>query len=148
MIKLICFFDLDKYVALWRSRVLVHVYTAKDWERGFLAFYNIDKKKYLYMTGKKFYNYNNPKPNFIGRFTNAYVVDEAAYRLKKKNSLIEREKKKAEAEIKRELDGLLFERLMEMGDSITTKAKIELMAVPRSTFFTRQKQYFDLKDLE
>lgn len=142
-----CFFDLDKYVALWRSRVLVHVYVSKDFQRGFLAFYNVDKKKYLYMKGKKYYNYNDPKPNFIGRFTNFYVVDEIEYRKKKKDSLIAREKKQSEAAIKKELDDALFEKLMLIGDKISTNAKIELMSMPRSSFFVRQKQFNDMEDL-
>lgn len=76
------FHDLTKYVALWRSRALVHVYT-KQFQRGFFAFYNKDKKKDLYVHGKKFYSYNIPRPNFIGRFTNHYTVDEQEYRHKK-----------------------------------------------------------------
>src|SRR3990167_1681188 len=52
------FFDMDKYVALWRSRALIHVYTGSDFKRGFFAFYNADKKKRLYIDGKKYYSYN------------------------------------------------------------------------------------------
>jgi hypothetical protein len=47
------FFDLDKYMALWRSRALIHCYTAKDFERGYFGFYNIDRKKDLYILGKR-----------------------------------------------------------------------------------------------
>jgi len=36
------FFDLDKYVALWRSRALIHVYIGKNFQRGFFSFYNMD----------------------------------------------------------------------------------------------------------
>src|SRR3990167_8074395 len=39
------FFDLDKYVALWRSRYLIHIYTQGQFERGYFTFYNVDKKK-------------------------------------------------------------------------------------------------------
>ena len=83
------FFDLDRYVAIWRSRGLIHVYTDKGYGRGYFAYYNKDKKKNLYILGKKFYDYRKPKPNFRGRFTNYYVVDEEAYRLKKLKSLSE-----------------------------------------------------------
>lgn len=77
------FFDLDKYVALWRSRALLHVYTGDDFERGFFRFYNIDRKKDMYVKGKKFYTYNFRGSNFHGRFTNHWVVNEKHYEKKK-----------------------------------------------------------------
>ena len=80
------FFDLDKYVALWRSRALIHVYTGNNFQRGFFKFYNSEKKKDLYVNGKKAYNYKVVKPNFMGRFTNTYVVDEEEYRKKKEKT--------------------------------------------------------------
>ena len=83
------FFDLDRYAAIWRSRGLIHVYTDKGYGRGYFAYYNKDKKKMLYILGKKFYDYKKPKPNFRGRFTSYYVVDEQEYRKKKLNALSE-----------------------------------------------------------
>jgi len=94
------FFDLDKYIALWRSRALIHVYTGKQFERGYFCFYNVDLKKQLYVYGKKFYNYSRPKPNFRGRFTNYYPIDEEAYRKKKLKSLKARESKRVLGEHK------------------------------------------------
>ncbi len=85
-IVLPCFFELDKYVAVWRSRALIHVYTGADFERGFFSFFNQGRKKDLYMYGKKFYEYKT-KPNFRGRFSKGYAVDEKAYRKKKLDSL-------------------------------------------------------------
>lgn len=85
-IVLPCFFDLDKYVALWRSRALVHVYSVKGFQRGYFEFYNADRKKTLYIKGKKEYNYGVSQANFSGRFTNNYVVDEEKYRKKKKET--------------------------------------------------------------
>ncbi len=81
------FFDLDKYVALWRSRFLVHVYTSPDHKRGFFRFYRRDSKKNLYVLGKKFYNYDLVKSNFYGKFPNYYIVNEKAYRKKKLDAL-------------------------------------------------------------
>lgn len=80
------FFDLDKYVALWRSRALIHVYTGDEFQRGYFKFYNVDRKKSLYVNGKKWYNYAQIKPNYMGRFTNFYVVDEQEYRTKKRET--------------------------------------------------------------
>lgn len=143
-----CFFDLDKYVTLWRSRALIHVYTGTNFQRGFFSFYNADRKKQLYMLGKKYYNYYKPKPNFRGRFTNNYVVDERAYRKKKKDSLMEREKKKEQQEIKKEMEGIMFERVMSMPAKISHKMKMEILALPPSTYFAKLKRYKDNAELE
>lgn len=76
------FFDIDRYVALWRSRALIHVYT-KQMQRGYFACYNQERKKFLYIRGKKDYNYSKPQPNFRGRFTKFLPINEKEYRLKK-----------------------------------------------------------------
>lgn len=79
------FFELDKYVAIWRSRGLFHLYAPKDnpFERGHFMFFSQNKKKLLWQMGKKLYSYAKPPSDFIGRFTNYYVVDEQEYRKKK-----------------------------------------------------------------
>jgi len=83
------FFDLDKNLALWRSKFLVHCHYGKNYQRGFFRFANLDKKKEIYIEGKKLYKY--PKsPNkwsFYGRFTKHYTIDEKIYRAKKLKSL-------------------------------------------------------------
>jgi hypothetical protein len=141
-----CFFDLDKYVALWRSRALIHVYTGENFQRGFFSFYNVDRKKDLYIKGKKFYSYSQPKPNFIGRFTNHYTVDEKQYKKKKKESLIDREKKKEEREQYLEIQNAMFERLAEMTDDIPHKIKMKILAMPESTYFRKLKQYQEMRE--
>lgn len=78
------FFDLDKYFALWRCRALIHVYFRKDGSRGRYVLFPKTKKKYLYLNGKKTYNYSKPKspyPPLV--FNNTYVIDETEYRKKK-----------------------------------------------------------------
>jgi len=141
-----CFFDLDKYVALWRSRALIHVYTGKNFERGFFSFYNVDKKKELYIKGKKYYSYSQPKANFIGRFTNHYTVDEKEYKKKKKNSLIDREKKKEERDKYLEIQSAMFERLAELKEDIPHSVKMKILAMPQSTYFRKLKQYQEMKE--
>src|SRR3990167_1025970 len=86
-IVLPCFFELDKYVALWRSRALFHVYTQDNFKRGSCSFYDQDRKKSLYTNGKRFLNYYRPSPNFIASFVNFYVVNEDDYREKKASSI-------------------------------------------------------------
>jgi len=90
-----CFFELNKYVAIWRSRALIHVWTGKNFERGYFTFFSADKKKLLYIKGKKFYQYN-VKGNFYGYFKKGYVVDEDDYRHKKLQSLKRDENPKEE----------------------------------------------------
>lgn len=142
-----CFFDLDKYAALWRSRGLFHVYTGKNFERGYFAFYNIDRKKDLYINGKKFYSYAKPRPNFIGRFTNAYVLDEKEYRKKKKDSLINREKKRNDEEVKKEMEEELFIRLQETKTDMTHTQKMQLLGMPSSTYFRKLSKYNEMGDI-
>lgn len=145
-----CFFDLDKYVALWRSRALIHIYTGKDFTRGFFSFYNAERKKSLYMLGKKYYNYFKPEPNFRGRFLNHYVVDEQQYKLKKRGSLVDREKKVEDAEKMREVQNLLFQRVMDSKDAlkkdIPNYVLAKLMGISEVHFY-RLKQKYDEGEL-
>lgn len=87
------FFDLDKYVCLWRSMFLLHVYVGANMERGFFSFYNRERKKDLYIMGKKTYSYTSyrVKPNFIGRFTGYSTLNDTEYRLKKLKSIEKKE---------------------------------------------------------
>jgi len=146
------FFDLDKYVALWRSRALIHIYTGNNFQRGFFAFFNIDRKKILYVGGKKFYSYGVTKANFIGRFTNHYVVDEKEYRKKKKESLIKREKQREEAETKRQVEDAMFVRMMSLPKKLQERLGPSLMAeilgISRQWFYIKTKQYEDMKEFD
>jgi len=91
IINLPTFFDLDRYFALWRCRALMHVYFDKKGNRGQYVIFPKSSKKYLYLTGKKFYNYSKPKsPLPACRFNNYYPVDEHAYRVKKSEAFNKR----------------------------------------------------------
>lgn len=81
------FFDLGKYWAMWRSIGLIHVYTGADMERGRFQYYNEEKKKLLYLRGKKEYDYNVTSANFFGRFTNFYTVDVEEYKKRKSDAV-------------------------------------------------------------
>ena len=146
------FFDLDKYVALWRSRALIHIYTGKNFQRGFFAFFNIDRKKLLYVGGKKFYSYGITKANFIGRFTNHYVVDEKEYRKKKRESLIKREKQREEADMKREVEDAMFIRMISLPKKLQERLGPSLMAeilgISRQWFYIKMKKHDEMKEFE
>lgn len=137
------FFDLDKYVALWRSRALIHVYTDDNFSRGFFAFWNIDRKKLLFIKGKKLYQYTGVKPNFIGRFTNHYPLDEAQYRQLKAEALRKREKSQDDAEVQKMLHKLLYERIMK-AQSLTHQQRIDVLQMPESTYFYRLRQWREI----
>ena len=86
------FFDLDRYFALWRCKSLIHVYFNKKGGRGKYIIFPKSKKKYLYLTGKKFYDYRKPKSPYPPcSFTNHYTLDEEEYRKKKSEAFKIRE---------------------------------------------------------
>jgi len=79
------FMDINKYFAIWRSKCLLHVYAAGG-ERGYCSFFNENRKKKLYIIGKKkFYDYQCVFPNFRFRFTKCVdnFMDWDAYKAKK-----------------------------------------------------------------
>jgi hypothetical protein len=135
------FFDLDRYVALWRTRGLFHIYTGDDFERGYVAFYNVDRKKDLYIQGKKFYSYANPRPNFIARFVDHYTVDKVAYKAKKLASLSGREAKAEEAEMERRVQERMFTMLQEAECDLTHSDRIAILKMPSATYYRRLSQY-------
>lgn len=128
------FFDLDRYAAIWRSRALVHVYTTKDFKRGRFMFFNNERKKSLYLLGKKFYSYHKPPANFLGRFTNFYPVDEAAYRKRKKDSLVKRGTDEEQAVVMDMARKETFKKLIEM-DGVTNEKKAEILGVSQRTYY-------------
>lgn len=90
IIVLPSFFDLDRYFALWRCKTLFHVYFTESEERRFIIFPK-EHKKYLYIYGKKTYNYSRPRspyPPLV--FDHIYTVDETEYREKKANAFKKR----------------------------------------------------------
>lgn len=85
------YFDLDKTLAIWRTRCLFHVYFSDDYKRGQYIVFPKNNKKDLYLKGKKNYNYYAVKsPYQPCRFFGSYIVDEEAYRLKKSNAFNKR----------------------------------------------------------
>ena len=84
------YFDLDRYFALWRTDILLHVYFDKDGNRGRYIAFNHNKKKMLYLKGKKFYNYGVVKAGLPPmRFPKGYMVDEEEYRKRKQDAFRE-----------------------------------------------------------
>lgn len=146
-----CFFDLDKYVALWRSRALIHVYTGEGFQRGFFAFYNIDKKKELYCLGKKLYNYSKPFPNFRGRFVNHYTVDPVEYKKMKLDALNEKSKVNEQEEFNSAMRDILFRRLISdkfLDGKIPNIVKARILGVSEVHFYRLLKDFNELKEFK
>lgn len=85
-------FDLDRNLALSRADLLLHVYGESLTDKGkFLAFFKgadgIDRIKQLYIYGKKYYSYGNPKSNFHSVFSSYFAVDEDEYERRKQEGV-------------------------------------------------------------
>lgn len=85
------FFDLNKTIALRRSKALIHVYVDRqNYDRGRYAYFGTREKEQLYYQGKKNFNsYQQPKPRFRGRFTNYQPSWYEEYLEVKNRSLLE-----------------------------------------------------------
>lgn len=83
IIVLPSFFDLNKTIAVRRSKFLLHVYVDKNLNRGKFVYYGEKKKKFLYQMGKKnFGDYSKIKGNFIGNFTDFDALGEEYQKVK------------------------------------------------------------------
>jgi len=140
-IVLPCYFDLDKYVALWRSRLLIHVYTGKGFKRGFFKFYNIERKKDMYMLGKKLYEYRKGKPNFKGRFTKYFPLDMDEYRKLKAKALKDRGKGVMSKEVQKIAQEAMFKVIQERDLGLTKDQKLGLLNMKHATYYLRLEQY-------
>ena len=80
------FHDINKYFAIVRTRFLIHVY-ANGLQRGHFRFFGRDKKKYLYIKGKKYMDLSAEMSNFYGKFVNipkvGFPIDLEIYEEKK-----------------------------------------------------------------
>lgn len=135
------FFDLDKYIAIWRSRALFHVY-AVDWERGYFDFYNVGAKKQLYLEGKKTYSYNKRLRNFWGKFTKQWVVDNKAYEEKKDRTAIKiQQDRQTPAQITKEVQQRIVCRLLDSDLDIPITKWAVILGLSRQTIhnYTRDR---------
>ena len=140
------FFDLDRYIALWRSRALLHTYADADFNRGRFAFFNVDRKKALYINGKKTYSYSKPRANFIARFSGAYAVNETEYRRKKLEALRSHGIEDSPQEARRDEHRALVGRLQALNMQHTDR--IKLSGLPSSTYYLRLKEWKELDQID
>ena len=90
------FFQLPINYAISRSVFFIDVRFEGKFERGYFRFYDFNKKKDLFLNGKKTQNYSIVEPNFQGRFTDGYGVDEKEYRAAKLKDMIDTDKDEEE----------------------------------------------------
>lgn len=107
LIVLPTFFMLDKYVALFRSRGLFHIYR-KGTKKGYFMYFNSRRKQILYLKGQKLMSYSGITSNFRGRFFDKYIVDEQKYRKKKKLALENKTLDKKESRFQEQRNRLLY----------------------------------------
>ena len=105
-------FMLDKYVVLHRAKGVFHVYMHGN-RRGFWRFFNKRAMKYLYFTGKKFYDYQYAEHTSFGRFRKQYMVDEGEYR-RKKALIFGKKKRLSRSETYKEQRDILIYLLMKV----------------------------------
>ena len=97
LIVLPTIFLLDKYMAIFRTKALIHVYECKG-IRGYFRIFNAKKKQQLILRGQKTMSYNHKglytrfKGRFYGRFALGDKEIEKKYREKKEKALSESEK--------------------------------------------------------
>lgn len=76
------FWRINRYLFIHRSRAFIRVYS-DGLTRGFFEFYNRERKHKLMILGRRNEDMSVVTPNFRGRFTNWFPLDEEAYDAKK-----------------------------------------------------------------
>tara|TARA_Y100000310_G_scaffold315737_1_gene366616 strand:+ start:4023 stop:4838 length:816 start_codon:yes stop_codon:yes gene_type:complete len=134
------FFELDRYPAIHRSQALYHVKVDKNSKRGFFLAYGVDRKKTLYLFGKKGYNYYAAKQNYYGNYPKHYCVNENEYKKRKWNAQFEDEEEKQEGKFEtryRNYTLILMEELKQRGLEIREIANL-LDTTPDSLYSLRK----------
>ena len=127
------FFELPKNYAITRSMCLINVKYMGQFDRGYFDFYSFENKKKLYLKGKKQADYKAISPNFSGRFTNVYTVDEEKYREKKRVDLEEEdeEEEKTNKQVKKETIRDLFKEVYSyLNEELKLKIKVKELVKP------------------
>lgn len=84
------FFDLNKPLAIHRTRGLFHVYAKAYDKRGHFGYFSKKRKGRMYVDGKKYYEIPTKyRYNFYGSFREDWVVDKEKY-VKMKSSALDK----------------------------------------------------------
>lgn len=127
-------FLLDKYIAMFRARALIHVFESKG-RRGYFKVFNDEKKKLLLLLGAKTMTYKHKllKTRFKGRFYGKFALGdenvEKLYRKKKEHALESSEKTSmtsAQVKFREQRDLLIY--LLRRNIKITYQELANLLA--------------------
>lgn len=127
------FFQLPANYAISRSVFFIDVRFEGEFERGYFRFYNFDRKKDLYIKGKKTQDYGVVRANFTGRFTEGYVVDEKEYRAVKRRDLEKQEEGEKKELNQRQLTEVIFKKIYDKLPKVTIKQLTDAMGVSERT---------------
>lgn len=118
------FWRINKYMFIHRARAFFRVY-ANGLQRGFFEFYNRERKHRLMIEGKK-KELLCVKPNFRGRFTHWFPLDEQAYDKKKEEAtkLVGKETGSEDKQLYEDLRGKVLDY-----EGITNQAKADILGI-------------------
>ena len=139
-------FDLDKNLALSRADLLLNCYGDSLTDKGkFIAFFKgadgRDRIKELYINGKKFYSYSNPRGNFFTTFSSEFVLNEEDYEAKKQlgvNAFLKSSKKQLSDKDKKTRDRLI-EYIYKQGN-LTQEEIADIANLDRTTVISALKR--------
>jgi len=128
------FFDLNKYIAVQRSRCLIHVYTEKDLTRGRYAFFTQKRKNILFTEGKKNYNtYAKPEANFYGRFTDSNPLGEPYIKAKELSLFEAFQSRKKKIPTEKDIKIKLIKEFKEKNPEIMNKTLAQGFGISKDT---------------
>lgn len=142
------FFQLPMSYAISRSVFFVDVRFSGEFDRGFFSFYNFNKKKSLYIRGKKQQNYGIVQANFTGRFADGYTVGEKEYRAEKLKDLNAQEELEKKPMTEREIKINIFKRIRKKFKHKLSIADLEIIFnVSNSTLFRWKNEDFEKSEV-
>lgn len=103
-------FLLRKYMAVFRTRALIHFYSPDGLARGCFKFYSYDTKRALYFKGYKEFNQGAVREDFKGTATNTegFFFDIYEYEAKKDKAILSLTSKKSKKEQNQENKEIIY----------------------------------------
>jgi len=135
------FFDLNKQIAIRRSKFLLHCYTNNSLQRGRFAYFGEDAKKKLYSVGKKnFDSYQYPKRsrNELGRFTDFNPLGQEYIDTKKRSlfSALHEEERATHIQQSEKIYSKIIDAVeqFQFPFKITQENKAKMLGISRKTY--------------
>lgn len=94
------FFELPKSIAISQTICLINCYARNGFDRGYFDFFNRKDKRYLYIQGQKYLEYQAQRPSFKGTFTKYFPINKQEYETLKNETLQKIKKRENISEIK------------------------------------------------